>query len=164
MSPNQENHKQKCSTCRQSCAIESAAKSNPDWDVFVLFASPRGVYNDSSIPPPILIERLQSYPNIHLRNVNLWTFVKDTPAEEWLNEGRLFRSRFLREHVSDFLRLLTLYQFGGTYLDLDTVVLKSLNPIPSNYAGAEDYASVGNTILNFAHDGFGHILAELYVR
>lgn len=149
---------------RQSCAIESAARSNPDWDVFLLFASPRGLHNDTTISTPILIEKLQTYPNIHIRNMDLWKFTRGTLADEWFSTGRLFQSRFLREHVSDFLRLITLHRFGGTYLDLDTIVLKSLNDIPPNYVGAEDPDSVCNAILNFADYGFGHILVDLYVR
>lgn len=149
---------------RQSCAIESAARANPDWDIFVLFASPRGLWNDSSIPTPLFIEILQTYPNVYLRNIDLWAFADETPAAGWLNNGELFKSRYLREHVSDLLRLLTLYKFGGTYLDLDTVMIKSLNDLSSNYAGAEDDINVCNAVLNFSNEGLGHFLLETALR
>lgn len=70
----------------------------------------------------------------------------------------------MREHVADFLRLLTLYRYGGVYMDLDTVVMQSLTDLTTNYAATEDYEIIGNAVLSFSHDGFGHILAELYVR
>lgn len=68
--------------------------------------------------------------------------------------------RCLISHISDFLRFITLWRFGGTYLDTDTITLKSLEFLPSNYAGIESKFNVAAGVINFAHDGFGHQLAE----
>lgn len=149
--------------CRQACAIESAAKLNPEWDVFLLFASPVGFINDSQAQQPIL-SALQTYSNIHMRNVNLWTYAKDTPIGKWLLDGQLFQSKYLNSHTSDFLRYLSLYKWGGTYLDLDVVVQQSFDQIPSNYAGAESDKFVAAGVLNFDHTGFGHDVAELCLK
>lgn len=151
---------------RQACAIESAAKLNPDWDVFVLFASPVGFLNDSTVlpPPPSNVSALLAYPNIHLRNINLWTYASGTPLENWLSNEELFMSQYLNSHVSDFLRYLSLYKFGGTYMDLDVVVQKNLDTIPPNYAGAESPNFVAAGVINFQHNGIGHEIAELCVR
>lgn len=89
---------------RQACAIESAAKSSPSWDVFLLFASPSGFSN--STPKSPVIMALESYPNIFMRNVNLWSYAGHTPVSQWIYEEELFYSSFLNSHTSDFLRYL----------------------------------------------------------
>lgn len=173
---------------RQACAIESAALLNPNLDVFVLFASPVGLLNDTDKTSPIIIA-LQSYPNIFFRNINLWTYSVDTPLEDWFLSDALFQSQYLNSHVSDYLRYLSLYKFGGTYLgnptkkiyhiskwlthtihqsnlylDLDVVVQKTFENISANYAGAESQNFVAAGVINFDHDGIGHEIADMCVR
>lgn len=148
---------------RQACAIESAAKLNPKWDVFVLFASPTGITNDSNFIPPI-VNALQSYSNIYFRNINLWTYSSNTPLANWFLSDKLFLSQYLNSHVSDFLRYVSLYKFGGTYLDLDVIVQKTFENIKSNYAGAESENFVAAGVINFQHDGIGHEIAEMCIR
>uniref|UniRef100_A0A1B0EZZ0 Alpha 1,4-glycosyltransferase domain-containing protein n=2 Tax=Lutzomyia longipalpis TaxID=7200 RepID=A0A1B0EZZ0_LUTLO len=143
---------------RQACAIESAAKMNPKWDVFVLFASPVGYFNKTSLP---LIDALASYDNIHFRNVNLWDYAIGTPIYNWIRDGQIFYSSYMNSHVSDFLRYLSLYKWGGTYLDLDVIVKVNFDTVPSNYAGAESENYVAAGIINLDHDGFGHEVAEM---
>lgn len=148
---------------RQACAIESAAKENPNWDVFVLFASPAGFINDSSPHSPI-IRSLESYPNIHMRNVHLWTYAIGTPMEKWLQNDDLFRSQYLNSHISDFLRYLSMYKFGGIYLDLDVIVQKSFENVEPNFSGAESADDVAAGVMSFDLDGIGHEVAKLCVR
>ncbi|XP_067627297.1 lactosylceramide 4-alpha-galactosyltransferase [Eurosta solidaginis] len=143
-------------TAREACAIESAALHNPNLNVFVLFASPAYRDNNNTIP---VIEAILRYPNVHLRNLNLWTYAAGTPMYQWLKEGELFRSNYVLSHLSDFLRYLTLWRWGGTYLDMDVVVLRSLEKLPPNYTGAESSASLAAGVMNFAPDGFGHEIA-----
>lgn len=149
---------------RQACAIESAAKLNPTYDVFVLFAAPVGFPNGSrdSISP--IFEALLTYQNVHFRNLNLWTYGLDTPLEKLILNNELFMSQYLNSHVSDFLRYLTLYKYGGTYIDLDVVVQTSLDTLPPNYAGAESSHFVAAGVINFQHDGIGHEIADLCVK
>lgn len=129
-----------------------------------MFASPRGLYNDSAEPIPPPIAALQTYPNIFLRNIDLWSYAADTPMERWLARGHLFSSLYLNSHVSDFLRYLTLYRYGGTYMDLDVVVQRNLSAIAPNYAGAESPSFVAAGVINLDHNGIGHVIAELCVR
>lgn len=98
---------------RQACAIESTTKLNPDRDVFVLFASPVGFSNDYSATISPQIAALMSYPNIYMRNVDLWTFVRGTPFEHFFQSDKLFLSEHLVAHMADFLRLLSLYTFAA---------------------------------------------------
>lgn len=67
---------------------------------------------------------LRFYPNIYYRRINFIEFAAGTPAQEFFKTDKIFQSSFLIETFSDVLRLLTLYRFGGVYLDLDTVVQK----------------------------------------
>lgn len=144
-------------TAREACAIESAALHNPSFSVFVLFASP--AYRDYNNTPPVM-EAILSYTNVHLRNLNLWTYAAGTPMYQWLKDGKLFSSSYVLSHVSDFLRYLTLWRWGGTYLDMDVVVLRSLDKLPPNYTGAESSTYLAAGVMNFAPDGFGHEIAE----
>uniref|UniRef100_A0A1A9VX88 Gb3_synth domain-containing protein n=1 Tax=Glossina austeni TaxID=7395 RepID=A0A1A9VX88_GLOAU len=62
--------------------------------------------------------------------------------------------------MSNFLRYLTLWRWGGTYLDMDTIMLRSIEDMPPNFVGAESTLSLGAAVMNFAPDGFGHEIAE----
>lgn len=146
---------------RQACAIESAARMNPSWNAFVLFAAPVGFRNKSALP---LLDALLAYPNVNLRFVNLTTYAEDTPLDAWMQSGEIFRSRYMNSHLSDIMRYLTLFKYGGTYLDLDVVVLKSFDTLEPNYAGAESPRWVAAGVMNFEPDGHGHELAEMCVR
>lgn len=140
-------------TPRQACAIESAAFNNPTVDVFVLFASPTYVPNnlDSNI-----IKSLLKHKNIFLRNNNLWSYTKDTPAEGWFRGETIFRSDFLSTHLSEFLRLVTLWRYGGIYINLDVLVLDNLFYFPPNTIGALDNSTVGNAVINIEDSEAGH--------
>lgn len=75
-------------TTRQACSIESAALNNPEFQVFVLFASP--TFMPRELDP--MIEALLSYSNVHFRQLNIWRYAKDTPIEDWLKKGSIFSS------------------------------------------------------------------------
>ncbi|XP_030556653.1 lactosylceramide 4-alpha-galactosyltransferase-like [Drosophila novamexicana] len=152
-------------TARQACAIESAALHNPNFQVFVLFAGPtyRHLSNSSQRQQPI-IDAILSYKNVQLRQLNLWRYAAGTPIEEWLKDGRLFRSSYLFSHISDFLRFLTLYRYGGIYLDMDVVMLRSMEDVPPNFTGAESNTHLAAGVMSLAPTGFGHEIAESCLR
>uniref|UniRef100_A0A182MJS3 Alpha 1,4-glycosyltransferase domain-containing protein n=1 Tax=Anopheles culicifacies TaxID=139723 RepID=A0A182MJS3_9DIPT len=146
---------------RQACAVESAARANPDWSIYVLFAAPVGFRNQTEQP---ILDALLSYRNVHLRFVNLTTYANGTPLEEWMESGEIFRSLYMNSHLSDVMRYLTLYKYGGTYLDLDVIVQQSFEKLEPNYAGAESVRWVAAGVMNFDPKGQGHELAEMCVR
>ncbi|KAH8248653.1 hypothetical protein KR032_001812 [Drosophila birchii] len=150
-------------TARQACAIESAALHNPNFQVFVLFAGPTYRISNSNNTQP-LVEAILSYSNVHLRRLNLWSYAAGTPIEEWLKDGRLFLSSYLFSHISDFLRYLTLYRYGGLYLDMDVVVLRNMEEVPPNYTGAESNTHLAAGVMSLAATGFGHEIAESCLR
>lgn len=145
---------------RQECAIESAALNNPTLDIFVLFSSPSVVPSNSSKA----LEALFSYTNIFFRNNNLWSYTEGTPAEQWFKTGVIFQSKYLVSHLSDLSRLTSLYRFGGIYMDIDVVVIKSFEDITLNFAGAEDREYVDNGIIGLESQGFGHELATEFLK
>lgn len=103
---------------RQACAVESAAKMNPNMSIYLLFMSPEKI-SDSSKQ---IIRQLLSYKNIKIRRLYMNNYVKHTPLEEWFDSGILRTSHWPKSHMSDILRYLTLWKYGGIYLDLDVVV------------------------------------------
>lgn len=154
---------------RQACAIESAALMNPNFDIFVLFATPTyfplNYHNDYiNNTNNHILNALLKYNNIYLRNVNIWKYSENTPIYEWLKNGDLFKSKFLLSHTSDFLRYLTLWKWGGIYLDMDVIVKKSFDNITLNFAGAESNIVVAAGVLSFDSKSFGHEIADLCLR
>lgn len=147
---------------RQLCAVESAAKNNPEHQVHLLFVANLVLSNASDSWP--MLKQLLKYPNIQLRRINISNYAENTPLDYWMQEGKVFESSYAASHLSDALRYLTLFKFGGTYLDLDVVVLKNLDLAGINYSGAEASDAVAAGVMNFAPDQFGHEVAEMCVK
>lgn len=118
---------------------------NPNREAFVLFTSQVGFRNQTSLP---IIDALASYSNINFNYLNLTQYVVHTPLEEWIRNEKLFRSKFLVSHTSDVLRYLSLWKYGGTYLDLDTISLRPLDTVKPNFAAAMDGTYVAVGIIN----------------
>lgn len=133
---------------------------NPNHEVFVLFTSQVGFRNLTSLP---IIDALLTYPNVHFNYLNLTQYAEQTPLADWIKTGKLFRSAYVNSHTSDVLRFLSLWKFTGTYLDLDIVMLKSLDVLKPNYACAESDTHVAVGIINVENDS-GHEIADLLVK
>ncbi|KAK0085491.1 hypothetical protein PV325_005024 [Microctonus aethiopoides] len=87
-------------------------------------------------------------------------FVKDTPIEEWWNKTNVLKtSLWPTVHISDILRLITIWKYGGIYFDTDVVVKSSFEEI-GNFAGAEDSNLVANGIFGFEKTGIGYSIIE----
>ncbi len=112
---------------KELCSVESVARNNPEKRVFVVMTS------DTAD----LSHGLHSvYGNVFFVHVNLDDFVGDSPLGALWSSGEVRRSRFYISHLSDVLRFLLLFKYGGTYLDLDQIVFSSLPEVP-NYLGRE---------------------------
>ena len=133
---------------------------NPGLSVFLLFLSENGFPNATTTP---IINALLKYRNVQINYLNITQYAEGTPMEEWIKKGELSRSNYQTSHTSDVLRFLTLWKYGGTYLDLDVVVLKPVDTF-SNYAGVESREFIGSAIINFSQDGIGHDLVYMCVR
>lgn len=78
--------------------------------------------------------------------------------EDFFIRDELSNSSYPIEHTSDILRILTLYEFGGLYLDLDEINLASIDKIETdemikmkNYACVESKDVVVNYIELIIH-------------
>ncbi|XP_032584498.2 lactosylceramide 4-alpha-galactosyltransferase-like [Drosophila mojavensis] len=149
-------------TARQACSIESAALNNPNFQIFTVFSCP--TYRPLVGRQKLLVDAIESYENVNFRHLNLRDYAMNTPIEDWVKRGELLNSSFPMEHTSDLLRLISLYRFGGIYLDMDIIVLKSLEKLPLNYVGAESNYSLCNAVIGLAADGIGHEVAELFLE
>lgn len=103
------------------------------------------------------------YKNFQMNYFNITKYAEQTPMEEWMKKDELSRSKHRTAHTADVLRFLTLWKYGGTYLDLDVVVLKPLDTIV-NYAGAESSQYVAIGIINMNQIGIGHDVADMILR
>ncbi|XP_053970922.1 lactosylceramide 4-alpha-galactosyltransferase-like [Hylaeus volcanicus] len=144
---------------RQACAVESAAKMNPNMKVYLFFLSAARTSNQSRD----IFDLLQTYPNIKIKHIYPEEYVKDTPLELWYKSGMLRTSQWPRSHMSDMLRYLTLWKYGGIYLDLDVIVTTSLERL-TNFAGAEDWDDVAAGVMGFDMSSLGRRMADACIR
>lgn len=113
---------------------------------------------------PPFIDELRKYENIHLRNMDLWQYSSGTPVAEWARTNDLFKSKFLYEHMSDYLRAVTLYKFGGLYLDLDIVVQKSLKDLGEDFIGDDWGSVVAGGVMHLNNFGIGREVSGRYLE
>lgn len=111
-----------------------------------------------------IMSALNQHKNIQFRTLDIYKYAKNTPAKDWQEYDRIFLSGYVIEHISDYLRLLTLYKFGGIYFDLDTIIQRNLDDMPLNFAGAKDNKVIGNAVMGFDSNNFGHRIVEMLVR
>lgn len=147
-------------TSRQACAVESAAKWNPNLDVYLLFASPAKFHFENTTSDHFLTALL-SYKNVHIMYLNYPRYIRNTLVGNLYESGKIESSMYPRSHASDVLRYLTLYKYGGIYLDLDVIVLRSLESIFGDFAGAESDENVASGVLKFSPSGIGHSHAKM---
>lgn len=144
---------------RQACAIESAAKNNPDFNVTLFALHVTDLAENSSYT-----KALRKYPNINIIPTTLKEFTTGTIAEDWVKKGDIYKSKHSVVHFSDFMRLFVLWKYGGIYLDTDFIVLKSLSGLKPGWSVAETTYWVASAAMSFDTDGYGHYVAEILVR
>ena len=106
---------------REACAVASAANTNPDTKVYLLYTCPIvGKIGDS----PEYVKQMLSYPNVRIWKLVVSDYIKGTPLDNWDFMAKIQSSRWPVVHASDILRYTTLWKYGGTYVDLDFVMQK----------------------------------------
>lgn len=144
---------------REACAIESAALHHPNHDVFLVVFVPvdirggRDVDNDT-------IPTLLRYKNVKFFHANVEEYVKDTPLEElYLQEKHEGFSR-LFVHLMDVVKFVTMWRFGGIYMDLDVIALGSLEGAGGSFVGMESGSVMGTNVMRFPMSKKGRRWAE----
>jgi lactosylceramide 4-alpha-galactosyltransferase len=130
---------------RQICSIESAALTNSNARIFVILVAPFVLTKAIKFTPQL--RAILDYTNVYFKSMHLVQYTIDTPLEHFIANGSIFKSRFIRAHTADALRLLFLWKFGGTYLDMDMVVQQNLSAMPSNFI-CRDHGFLCNAIMN----------------
>jgi lactosylceramide 4-alpha-galactosyltransferase len=70
------------------------------------------------------VKQIFSYPNVRIWKLVISDYFKRTPLETWDFTGKVRSSDWPVSHASDVLRFITLWKYGGTYLDMDFVIRK----------------------------------------
>ncbi|XP_022916278.1 lactosylceramide 4-alpha-galactosyltransferase-like [Onthophagus taurus] len=135
-------------TKRDACAVEAASRTNKNTEVFVLYTHPiRSGKKD------LYLNAVLSYKNVNFIYLDVKKYIKGTPLE------KLFHTRKLnRDFVKELLALLTLYRYGGIYLDLDVLILRDLKRIYGNFIGY-DGETLNTSFMGFKND----TVAENYI-
>uniref|UniRef100_L7M001 Putative secreted protein n=1 Tax=Rhipicephalus pulchellus TaxID=72859 RepID=L7M001_RHIPC len=116
-------------TARMACAVESAARLNPDWTVYLLsVAHGEEALKDNATSS--FSQLLTSIPNVVMGTIKPQEVFQGTPLESWYESGILNKSAYPVEHLADALRLAVVYKEGGVYLDIDVIVMRSLDSLP----------------------------------
>ncbi|XP_047024358.1 lactosylceramide 4-alpha-galactosyltransferase-like [Helicoverpa zea] len=136
---------------RQACAVESAARANPDWEVYLLFNAP---VSDAMLKKSCLVKLLQ-YSNVRLARIHAASFSKESAVQQ-IVRSKLPHSRYPVEHSADIMRMLTLHRWGGLSLDLDMLVAKSFNNLPKNWIVKETIKELSTGAMAFSREGIGH--------
>jgi lactosylceramide 4-alpha-galactosyltransferase len=120
-------------TFMQCCSVESAAKHHPNRPVQLFVRPLENCFNSllkfspSSFYNPIWLTVLSQYPNLSVILLNEQNYFFGTLMEDWYNKREWRKSKYETAHLSDYLRILSLYKGGGLYLDLDILTLKPYN-------------------------------------
>jgi lactosylceramide 4-alpha-galactosyltransferase len=108
-------------TQREACAVASAANTNPDSKVYLPYTcSIIGNNGDSTE----YVKQMLFYPNVRIWHLIISDYIKGTPVDTWDFMGKIRSSKWPVVHASDILRLITLWKYGGTLLDMDFVIRK----------------------------------------
>nr|CAD7454081.1 unnamed protein product [Timema tahoe] len=132
---------------RQACTIESAARANPGSHVYFLHTCP--IDAASMVDTNAAVRQIFTYSNVRVINVDPVEFVAGTVLEGWFNSGKLLKSLFPVVHASHVFRFLTLWKFGGLYLDMDYLIMSMKNN-----------DSINSAVLHLSPGGVGHELAQ----
>lgn len=126
----------------------------------MLFASPVGVIDKL----PEFYNKIQQYPNVYVRNINLWRYSVGTPIAEWLNSNKLFESSFLFEHMSDIVRAISLYRYGGYHMDLDVIVQKNIDQLGENFIGDDWSTVINGAFMHLNNFGIGKEILQRFFK
>jgi hypothetical protein len=125
---------------RQCCAVESAARHNPDRNIQLFLGSSdncgdginRSFHKIFSSQFSSWLKVLSRYTNLSVVYLNEDYYFSRTPFQDWDSKGEWRKSLFKMGHLSDFIQILTLYKGSGMYMDLDIMTLKTFHGIMFN--------------------------------
>lgn len=145
-----------CEFTKQFRSIQAIAY--PEANIFLMFLTKT---NYARLKSSLQAQVLTNYKNVRFKYLNVIEYSKNTPLESWLLTDKLAKSDFVIPHTSDVLRYLTLWKHGGTYLDLDVIVVRRLES--ESFACFEDEKIVNSAVLRLSGD-IGKKIAEMCIE
>ena len=91
-------------------------------------------------------------PNIRYIHGKMSEFLNGTVLYDWFNTGFFMKSEYSMFHAGDVLRAVLLKKYGGIFLDLDCVVLKSIHHLINAVGKHEsNWLEAGVVAFEFGH-------------
>lgn len=109
-----------------------------------------------------VISLLTNYQNIRLRCIDFLTYIEHTPLQAFVQSEAMHSSIYLVEHRSDLLRVLTLWKFGGVYMDLDMISLKPI-PLINFFSADPDVIILNNGIIGIQSKDVAERIIHMFV-
>lgn len=145
-------------TAVQACAVESAARANPDRQVNILFTH---LVTRDKILDGILHILLQ-ITNIEVARIHLETYAERTPLYDKFK--MLPIQNDLNMELTDILKYITLYKYDGIYLPLDVIVARSFDDLDKNWVVKKNPIDISPDIFSFSHNKNGRVLADIALK
>jgi lactosylceramide 4-alpha-galactosyltransferase len=136
---------------KELCAIESAARNNPNSTI--IYALQLRSMMPLAFNQPIL-EVAATYKNLKFQHTALETLSSGTPIEKWLKNSTLTGNMNNNSHANivsgatDLAKFLQLYKYGGSVVDTDVIVLKSLERFSNAVGYYDDF--LNNNVMTFS--------------
>lgn len=152
-------------TPRQGCAIESAARKNPNSDIYLLLASwtTMDINQQSKESEDMVVRKLSIYPNVLFRYLNLANFFTNTTFEDWFHNKTYNTQPFGVDHMHQLIRWIVLHKFGGTYLDMNLLSVRSVESDPDNVVGFDDDELIVTSVVKFTNNGIGGVFLKKFI-
>lgn len=132
----------------------------------MVFVSPVGLPPHEQDWPPT-VKSLMPYSNVHFRNVQLKKLFTNTPLEYWLESSALSKSALHFDYMLNTTRILLVSKYGGTYVDMNYMMVKSLDAMKRNWGVMENSRNktcTHDAVFDFSHSGVGHIALNAVLR
>lgn len=140
---------------REACSVESAARANPDTPINLFFTKS---ISQNRLKNSIL-STLLSLPNVQVARIHLVEHAQRTPLYGPLKKGLI--NRELNMGISELLKYLTVFKYGGTYLALDVLVTNSFSQYEANFVVKKTNTRVSTDVFSFSSNDNGRKLANL---
>lgn len=144
---------------RGACAIESAARLNPEMSVNLLFscAVSRGTWSSH-------LDRLIKLPNFRLVGMHVEGYANGTEFETFWRSVVTHNKITDPREAAEYVKLLTLHRFGGIVLDLDVIVSKPLKALGYNWVVKDGEWILGTDAISIPRSDVGRNVTAYALR
>ncbi|CAG4975700.1 unnamed protein product [Colias eurytheme] len=146
---------------KDACAVESAARTHPNWSVYVLFTNP---LKKEELEKNKIMRVLQKVANVKLARVNIEEYAMGTPVEGFVSGGGLNETECPIMLTEGLVKYLTLQKWGGVFMEKDLIVTKPLTSLSRNWVPKLNGDSIGSGILALSKDEVGKNVTNTALR